>query len=282
MIYGDPIILGRGGSGGPTAQDAILLATFPAGSTVSATKSGVTVTPTLWVSAADSSLEAALFVFAPAQFDLTNPWTITATDGASTASQSVLITTNKEYEVTIEYLTYIYRASSGICLLATNSSVWSKTNGQGGIYETASYGDSGLQMAINDTLTTWTYYLAIQYAPNNVVSMLDFNGISTVSIFVESMITSGSGVRGCIALSTTKLEGAFVSEPNLHTFVGSAICDIASTPVGNRVDIDVSGYTGQYYLYVGLASGVTQLPSQSFNNSLTGTGEMVVTAIGYK
>jgi len=103
MIYGDPIILGGGGSGGPTAQDAILLATVPAGSTVTATKSGVTVTPTLWVSAADSSLEAALFVFAPAQFDSVNPWTITATAGTSTASTTVLITTNKEYAVAISY-----------------------------------------------------------------------------------------------------------------------------------------------------------------------------------
>lgn len=103
MIYGDPIILGGGGSGGPTAQDAILLATVPAGSTVSATKSGVTVTPTLWVSAADSSLETALFVFAPAQFDAITPWTITATDETNTASETVLITTNKEYEVTLSY-----------------------------------------------------------------------------------------------------------------------------------------------------------------------------------
>ena len=273
-----------GGTGGAGLKDtdAVLIVTVPTGSTVTATKGGTTLTPTMWVKAADNTLDCALFVISPSLFDAQNPWTVTAMFGTDTASTTVIIDDNKEYEVTIEYLTYIYRASSGICLLATNSSVWSKTNGQGGIYETASYGDSGLQMAINDTLTTWTYYLAIQYAPNNVVSMLDFNGISTVSIFVESMITSGSGVRGCIALSTTKLEGAYVSEPNLYTFVGAAICDIASTPVGNRVDIDVSGYTGQYYLYVGLASGVTQLPSQSFNNSLTGTGEMLVTAIGYK
>lgn len=103
MIYGDPIILGGGGSGGPTAQDAILLATVQAGSTATATKNGVTVTPTLWVSAADSSLETALFVFTPAQFDNVNPWTITATDGTHTASETVLITSNKEYEVVISY-----------------------------------------------------------------------------------------------------------------------------------------------------------------------------------
>ena len=271
-----------GGGGGISGNRAVLVARVPSGSTVTATKDGVVLTPMMWVSETYPDQDIALFVFSPAQFDSINPWTITATDGTDTASETVLITTNKEYDVVIEYISYIYRASSGICLLATNSSVWSKTNGQGGVYETASYGNSGLQMAINDTLTNWSYFMAVQYAPNNVVSMLDFSGINTVSIFVDSMIVSGSGVRGCIALSTTKLQGADDSGNSEKTFIQSAVCDIASTPVGNRVDIDVSGYTGQYYLYVGLASGVTQLPSQSFNNSLTGTGEMIVTAIGYK
>lgn len=103
MIYGDPIILGGGGSGGPTAEDAILLVTVPAGSSAVATKDGASISPTLWVAAADSSLEKALFVFTSGQFDAVTPWTVTASNGSSTASTTVLIYGNKEFETEISY-----------------------------------------------------------------------------------------------------------------------------------------------------------------------------------
>lgn len=95
--------VGSGGGGGVSEQDAILMVTVPAGSSLTATKGGVTLTPSMWVSSSDSSLEKAMFVFSSSQFDAINPWTITATDGTNTASETVLITTNKEYEVTISY-----------------------------------------------------------------------------------------------------------------------------------------------------------------------------------
>lgn len=96
-------MVGGGSGGGLTDGSALLSVTVPTGSTVTATKSGVTLQPSLWLLGADASTEVALFVFTPAQFDATTPWTITATDGTNTASETVLITTNKEYEVTISY-----------------------------------------------------------------------------------------------------------------------------------------------------------------------------------
>lgn len=97
MILGDPIILG--GGGGPSSSDAILTVTVPTGSTVTATKGGVTLTPTMWVQAADASLDCALFVIVPAQFDSANPWTVTATDGTNTHSKNVTIDANKQYDI---------------------------------------------------------------------------------------------------------------------------------------------------------------------------------------
>ena len=98
-----------GGSGGLKDGSAILSVTVPAGSTVTASKGGVTLQPSLWLSGADSSTEIALFTFLPAQFDSVNPWTVTATDGTSTASDTVIISTNKQYSVDISFDYYLFR-----------------------------------------------------------------------------------------------------------------------------------------------------------------------------
>lgn len=96
-----------GGGGGPSASDAILLVTVPVGSTVTATKGGVTLTPTMWVQAADSTLETALFVIAPTLFDAQNAWTVTATLGTNTASDTVTIDAAEQYALVISYVRYL-------------------------------------------------------------------------------------------------------------------------------------------------------------------------------
>lgn len=108
MILGDPIIFG--GSGGPSSSDAILTVTVPTGSTVTMTKGGVTLTPTMWVQAADNTLDCALFVIAPSMFDAVNAWTVTATLGTDTASDTVIISTNKQYDLDISFDYYLFRA----------------------------------------------------------------------------------------------------------------------------------------------------------------------------
>ena len=102
MILGDPITFG--GSGGAlSASDAILVVTAPTGSTVTATKGGVTITPTIWVTAEDPTLDCAIFSIKPSLFDSVNPWTVTATLGTDTASDTVIIDDNKEYDLELSY-----------------------------------------------------------------------------------------------------------------------------------------------------------------------------------
>lgn len=96
-------MVGGGGGGKLKDTDAVLIVTVPAGSTVTATKGGTTLTPTMWVKAADASLDCAIFSIPASQFDSATPWTITATMGTQSESGTVLITTNKEYEVTLSY-----------------------------------------------------------------------------------------------------------------------------------------------------------------------------------
>lgn len=96
-------MVGGGGGGKLKDTDAVLVVTVPTGSTVTATKGGTTLTPTIWVKAADQALDCAIFSIPASQFDSTTPWTITATDGTNTASKTILIVSNKEYEVKLSY-----------------------------------------------------------------------------------------------------------------------------------------------------------------------------------
>lgn len=109
-----------GGGGGKLKNtDAVLIVTVPTGSTCTATKGGTTLTPTMWVKAEDQKLDCAIFSIPASKFDSVTPWTVTATDGTDTASTAVLITTNKEYELSLSY-SYILFDASGFNVRFTN------------------------------------------------------------------------------------------------------------------------------------------------------------------
>ncbi len=91
------------GGGGISENRAVLVARVPDGSTVTATKGSITLTPKMWVVEADPTQDIALFVIAPSLFDSVNPWTVTATLGADTASDTVIIDNNKEYVLELSY-----------------------------------------------------------------------------------------------------------------------------------------------------------------------------------
>lgn len=95
-----------GGGGKLKDTDAILTVTAPAGSTVTATKGGVTLTPTMWVSAAAQWEETALFVIPASKFDAVNPWTVAATINSKTTSATIIIDDNQEYDVDLR--TYVF------------------------------------------------------------------------------------------------------------------------------------------------------------------------------
>ena len=121
-----------GGGGGPTSADAILTVTAPAGATVTATKGSATLTPTLWTAAADATQECALFVISAAQFDATNPWTVAATNGTDTISDTIIIDSNKQYDVELTYNLYLikdgvikttYGNDSGVTIINYSDSI---------------------------------------------------------------------------------------------------------------------------------------------------------------
>ena len=119
-----------GGSGGPSSSDAILTVTVPTGSAVTMTKGGITLTPTMWVQAADNTLDCALFVIAPSMFDSTTPWTVTATSGTDSATTTVLIDSNKQYDIELIFAPTIVRNGNlEATILSRTSGITDETSG---------------------------------------------------------------------------------------------------------------------------------------------------------
>lgn len=122
MIYG---VYG-GGGGGLSASDAILTVETTIGSTVTATRGGVTITPTIWEQAADATKTYALFVINSAQFDSSTPWTVTATDGTKNDTDTVIIDNNKQYNLTLDYT--IWLVKHGVLLVTFTRNAYTSLN----------------------------------------------------------------------------------------------------------------------------------------------------------
>lgn len=91
-----------GGGGSLKDTDAVLIVSVPTGSTVTATKGGVTLTPTIWVQNADNTTDTAIFSIKASTFD-SNPWTVMATLNGDTASDTVVINSAKEYGMELSF-----------------------------------------------------------------------------------------------------------------------------------------------------------------------------------
>lgn len=114
-----------GGGGGLKNTDAVLIVTVPTGSTVTATKNGVTLTPTIWVQNADNTLDTAIFSIKASTFD-SNAWTVTATLNGNTASDTVVVNGAYEYNIALyyrvpsEYQEVAYIENTGTQYIVTN------------------------------------------------------------------------------------------------------------------------------------------------------------------
>ena len=92
-----------GGGGSLQATDAILRVIAPAGSTVTISKGGVSKSDAGHENAADNTLYDYYFIIHQSQFDSINPWTVTATLGADSATDTIIINSADEYDMELSY-----------------------------------------------------------------------------------------------------------------------------------------------------------------------------------
>lgn len=102
-----------GGSGGLKATDAILRVIAPAESTVTITKNGVSKSDAGHENAIDPTLFDYYFIIHSSQFDSVNPWTVTATLGSESSSDTIVIDSADEYDVELSYSYWIFKSGVG-------------------------------------------------------------------------------------------------------------------------------------------------------------------------
>lgn len=230
-----------GGGSGPSASDAILTVTVPTGSTVTATKGGVTLTPTMWVQAADNTLDCALFVIRPSLFDSQNAWTVTASKSPYSDTQSVTVDSNKQYDLTVYLPVPLYYEGTYFNDLS------------GGFETTNRRYDSSSAQAKNPTITENTtyfnYYLTNGAGTYQTVNKIDLTSFSVLKVSAKG--NSSGNVTVGADTGATYWNNSF-----------AAYARINSTSASSRTtfNIDISGLSDQYYVAFA-SSGISETRS---------------------
>lgn len=223
-------MVGGGSGGGLTDGSALLSVTVHTGSTVTATKSGVTLQPSLWLSGADASTEVALFAFLPSQLDSTTPWTITATIGTTTISGTVYITSNKEYEVSLA-TKYLYNAGDQCTDVTGGWRSYPTPIANGYTADSATFNANDIYLYCRGALIS---------CATDTIGQIDVTSYTKLHVEYTGANIGANYVRwGLRSSNTGYYDKAFV---------------VYSTDVNSRV-IDISSVSGSYYVFFGLHKG---------------------------
>ena len=224
-------MVGGAGGAGLKDTDAVLVVTVPTGSTVTATKGGVTLTPTMWVTAADPTLDCAIFAISASLFDAVNPWTVTATKGIDTRSVTVTVDSNKAYEVEITYPLYLYR-NGDLCTSVT-----------GGYSRSGSAGTF-----TNDTVNGWMMFLSgnagtLRYAASN--DAFSVVGFTKLIVSCRLILSPGTASNYRVGLGTAKNSFAVSANvPNNTETFGEVEIDLTSLDQSKDYYFVFSNYSG--------------------------------------
>ena len=215
---------GTGGGGGPTTSDAILTVTVPTGSTVTMTKGGVTLTPTMWVQAADNTLDCALFVIGPSLFDAQNAWTVTASLSDDQATDEVTIDAAEQYALELSYATYLYKAGNTYDALTGG---WALAAATGSATYTNNTTAGQMEVTVAD-VSSYQSFL-------HTVSKITLTGYSRLGCRAKNV--TNKTLRLCISASNAR-DAAVTA----GTLIENASSDFVT------FTLDISTYTGDYYV----------------------------------
>ena len=210
-----------GGGGGLSSTDALLRVQAPAGSTVTITKGVLTKTDLGHENADDHSVYDYYFIIHQSQFDSVNPWTVTATLGADSASDTVTIDSADEYDVELAYYTYIYKDGTQVVALTDRKG----SNGR------VNYLDSYIECT-NTTTTSG----GIGVFTANKVDITDY---STLVFMVDYRERTSSSYPLKMGIS---------SNIDLSPTYAAQTSPTVNSGVIQTVTVDISSNTGSYYI----------------------------------
>lgn len=225
-----------GGGGGLSATDALLRVQAPAGSTVTISKGGVTKTDAGHENADDHTVYDYYFIIHASQFDSVNPWTVTATLGAESASDTVTIDSADEYDVELFYHYYLFRSGAG------DSSQWTAYP-QGNTKVTV--GTDSIK--IEQQGSGGSQYLSMQYK-----TLLDLSGYTTLTVdynFTSFPIAGSNTTRAFgIANSLRSSQGDY-------SWKGYTTFPQADYGTRKTLTLDVTSLSDGYFAFEGSMRG---------------------------
>ena len=232
-----------GGGGSIKGTDAILRVIAPAGSTVTISKGGVSKSDLGHENASDPTLYDYYFVIHQSQFDGVNPWTVTATLGGDTETDTIIINSADEYDVVITYAYFLIK--HGVI----------KNELTGVVYGSNTF-----------TFTESDGYVLSEATVNNAVGVIsgtaavDLTEYSTLSITIvgtssRSWYKAGTCPVVCIG-STRPTPTSAEAVSNILAYTQIRVTSGTTEVHADTYTLDVSNYTGNYYICV-TASGIT-------------------------
>lgn len=217
-----------GGGGGLSPRSAVIHVTAPVGSTISFSK-GVVVAKVLGpekshVNAENTSLADWYYSVSPSNY---GEWTVTATLGTDTASDTVTVNAANEYDVTLEYGLVLFNYGATDYAFSASRSA-------------SSYGSGGYQI-VDDYLSVyaqWAQVAGSTYTDFYCTTAVDASKYSTLEVEYKSNYSSIISIR---------------SSPNGSdlTYVTAAV-NTGTTPV--KAVLDISGIVSQVYFAVSISA----------------------------
>ena len=221
-----------GGSKGFKDTDALLIVTIETNSTVTATKDGITITPTLWTRSADNAYDCALFSIPSNLFDAQNAWTITGEKNGLTVTGTVTIDSALVYEITLEYRLTLYAPGdqSGWTVKAWK---YSTSSGTSGSAASRSYGANSMVISQSGYHSSITYHAKVDFTRYKKARLTgSYSGWVT-------------GVSGMYIMNDVSGNGAYPDHK-------AAAVGISATGTQNMT-LDISNLAGEYYPAVATA-----------------------------
>lgn len=220
-----------GGGGVLRDTDAVLRVIAPENSTVTITKGGTTKTAIGHTNAIEPSVSDYYFFIHQSQFD-SSAWTVTATNGVYSASDTIVINSSDAYVMTLQYRLVLYAAGDQSGWTAMG---WRYSTGAGitAAAPSIAYGGDSMVITQSSSHSGIAYHAKADFTRyDSLVLTGSFSG----------PVTSGSGL---FVLSSVDGSG---------TYPSVAVASKAITATGTQnITIDISALTGEYFAAIGTA-----------------------------
>lgn len=211
-----------GGAVGLKATDALLRVQAPAESSVTISKGGTSKTDAGHENADDHTVYDYYFIIHQSQFDSVNPWTVTATKDADSATETIIVDAANEYDVILSYNLVIFD--------------YGQTDYTFSGVKSSSYGAISISV-VNDHIAASYRYAdttGTGYGYFYTNETFDITPYSTMRVY--GLITS----RGSVGVGTTTT---------------SMDAYVAGTGSTQEYVVDVSQLTGQHMFRLNISSG---------------------------